>query len=129
MSLLVHVMFLYYWYLRKMVCRGPGPVVRDLPYAYIHNPRITSREQHIKLAYRITSSITRILKSYTKWSHDQVLDSCHAGQAIIENTAETDKAHAVEPKSRLHLQAADRETILVRRAIIVVLLLIVVLRG
>ena len=35
----------------------------------------------------------------------------------------------IEPKSRLNLQAADWETILVRRAVIIALLIAVVLLG
>ena len=37
----------------EALCGGPGPVVQDLQYAYIHDPRLTSREQHIKLVHRL----------------------------------------------------------------------------
>ena len=51
------------------------------------------------------------------------------GRQIKQTQRKATKHIAVEPKSRLNQQAADRETILVRRVIIVVLLLIELLLG
>ena len=50
-------------------------------------------------------------------------NNCHAGQATYLTQRKTITHNIVEPKSRLNLQAADRETSLVRRAISAVLLL------
>ena len=58
------------------------------------------------------------------WSHDQILGNCHAGQANSITQRKIATHHAVKPKSRLNQQAADRETILVRRFVGIVLLLV-----
>ena len=51
------------------------------------------------------------------------------GRQITLTQRKTIKHNAIEPKSRLNLQAADGETILVCRFVSVVLLLVILLLG